>query len=139
MFWQGVQGGSVRNGWRGFTDFTSLNAGSNYGDRTLSAWTPDNPGSTVPALTRVDNNNEGRQSTFFWEEASYLKLRNLSVGYNPSPSFWNRLGAESGRFYIQGSNLLTITPSGTLSQDPEAPDSVFPIPRRITIGFNVTY
>lgn len=139
MFWQGVSGGMIRNGWKGFTDFTSLNAGSNYGDRTLSAWTPDNPNSDIPALTLADNNNEGRESTYFWEDASYLKLRHLSLSYTPSSSFWGNLGAQNGRFYIQGSNLLTITPSGTLSQDPEAPGGVYPIPRRITLGFDVTF
>ncbi|MEC7470096.1 MAG: TonB-dependent receptor, partial [Pseudomonadota bacterium] len=37
MFWQGVKGGKIRNNWRLFTDFTSLNIGSNYGARTLQA------------------------------------------------------------------------------------------------------
>ncbi len=139
MFWQGVSGGQVRNGWRYFTDFTSLNAGSNYGDRVLSAWTPDNADSDVPALTLIDNNNEARQSTFYWESASYLKLRNLSVGYNPPASFWEIIGASSGRIYLAAQNLVTITPDGTLSQDPEAPDGVYPIPRRINIGFHLTF
>jgi len=139
MFWQGIHGGMVRNGWKGFTDFTSLNAGSNYGDRTLSAWTPDNAGSDIPALTLADNNNEGRESTYFWEDASYLKLRHLSLSYTPSSSFWGNIGAQDGRFYIQGSNLLTFTPRGTLSQDPETPDGVYPIPRRLTVGVNVTF
>ncbi|MGD8175676.1 SusC/RagA family TonB-linked outer membrane protein [Marinimicrobium sp. ARAG 43.8] len=139
MFWQGISGGQIRNGWRNFTDFTSLNAGSNYGDRVLSAWTPENSGSDVPALTLVDNNNEARESTFFWEDATYLKLRDLSIGYTPSDSFWGAIGASSGRFYIQGQNLLTITPSDTLSQDPETPGAVFPIPRRINLGVSLTF
>jgi len=139
MFWQGVHGGQIRNHWRFFTDFTSLNAGSNYGDRVLGAWSPDNTGSNVPALTLVDNNNEARSSTFFWEDASYLKLRDLSVGYTPSDTFWGAIGASTGRFYIQGQNLLTITPDGTLAQDPETPGATFPIPRSINVGVNVTF
>ncbi|MDP5029992.1 SusC/RagA family TonB-linked outer membrane protein, partial [Paraglaciecola sp.] len=139
MFWQGVKGGSVRNNWRLFTDFTSLNIGSNYGSRVLDAWSPENSDSTVPALTLVDNNGEGRQSSFFWEDGSYLKLRNLSVGYRFEDKLLNDYGILDARIYLQGSNLLTITPDGTLSQDPEAPNEVFPVPRRITIGIDVSF
>ncbi|WP_198411367.1 SusC/RagA family TonB-linked outer membrane protein [Marinimicrobium alkaliphilum] len=139
MFWQGVQGGMVNTGFQHLTDFVSLNAGSNYGDRVLDSWSPENANSTIPALTLADNNNEGRASTYFYEDASYLKLRNLSLGYTPGPDFWSRLGAQGGRFYIQGSNLLTITPSSTISKDPEAPGAAFPIPRRLTIGLNVNF
>ncbi|MDP5132255.1 MAG: SusC/RagA family TonB-linked outer membrane protein, partial [Paraglaciecola sp.] len=139
MFWQGVKGGSVRNNWRLFTDFTSLNIGSNYGSRVLDAWSLDNSDSTVPALTLVDNNGEGRQSSFFWEDGSYLKLRNLSVGYRFEDKLLNDYGILDARIYLQGSNLLTITPHGTLSQDPEAPNEVFPVPRRITIGIDVSF
>ncbi|AXV64820.1 SusC/RagA family TonB-linked outer membrane protein [Pseudoalteromonas lipolytica] len=139
MFWQGVEGGQIRNGWRGFTDFTSLNIGSNYGDRVLNAWTVDNTDSNVPALTLIDNNGEGRQSSLFWEEGTYLKLRNLSIGYTPDEQWLNQYGISSARIYLQGSNLITITPSGTLSQDPETPDGNFPIPRRITLGVNLSF
>lgn len=139
MFWQGVEGGYVRNNWRLFTDFTSLNIGSNYGDRVLSAWTPENNQSDVPALTLIDNNGEGRQSSFFYEDASYLKLRNLSVGYTADESFLNNYGIKSARVFLQGSNLLTITPDGTLSQDPETPNEVFPVARRFTIGIDVNF
>jgi hypothetical protein len=139
MFWQGVKGGSVRNNWRLFTDFTSLNIGSNYGSRVLDAWSLANTDSTVPALTLVDNNGEGRQSSFFWEDGSYLKLRNLSVGYRFEDTVLDDYGIQDARIYLQGSNLLTITPNGTLSQDPEAPNEVFPVPRRITIGIDVSF
>jgi TonB-linked SusC/RagA family outer membrane protein len=134
MFWQGVHGGEIKNHWRLFTDFTSLNIGSNYGDRTLDAWTPENTDTNVPALTLIDSNNEGRESSFYWESASYLKLRNLSIGYT-----FENVGFETARVYLNAENLITITPSGTLSQDPEAPNGVFPIPRRITLGVSMTF
>ena len=134
MFWQGVHGGYIKNQWRMFTDFTSLNIGSNYGDRTLDAWTPQNTNTNVPALTLVDRNNEGRESSFYWESATYLKLRNLSLGYT-----FENIGFERARVYISGENLITIVPSSTLSQDPEAPNGVFPNPRRITLGVEMNF
>ena len=139
MFWQGVKGGQIRNNWRLFTDFTSLNIGSNYGSRVLDAWTLQNSDSSVPALTLVDTNGEGRQSSFFWEDGSYLKLRNISVGYRPNLDLLDKFGIQEARIYLQAANLLTLTPGGTLSEDPETPNEVFPVPRRITLGLEMTF
>lgn len=138
MFWQGVDGGEVRNGERFFTDFTSLNAGSNYGERTLEAWTPENP-TAIPALSRNDANQEGRNSTYYYEEATYLKLRNLTIGYSLPISVLDKIRADSARIYLQGSNLWTWTPKETVMQDPEVPDVRFPIPERYTLGFDITF
>lgn len=139
MFWQGVEGGEVKNDWLRFTHFTSLNAGSNYGNDTLNAWSPDNTGSDIPALSLSDNNAEARESSFFWEDKSYLKLRNLSLSYNFKDSVLSNLNIVGARVYIRGENLITITPSGGRLQDPETPSSVFPIPKRITVGFNASF
>ena len=93
----------------------------------------------MPALTLIDNNGEGRQSSFFWEEGTYLKLRNISVGYRPTLDFIERFGLSDARVYLQAQNLLTITPDGTLSEDPETPNEVFPVPRRFTLGLEVSF
>ncbi|MDZ4079713.1 MULTISPECIES: SusC/RagA family TonB-linked outer membrane protein [Hydrocarboniphaga] len=139
MFWQGVHGGLVKNYWQGFTDFTSLNAGSNYGYRTLDAWSPSNTGSSVPALTLVDSNNEGRESTYYWEKGTYLKLRNLSVGYSPAGRVLSFFNLKTARVFLQAQNILTVKPSGTLIQDPESPGSSFPVPKRYTFGLEATF
>lgn len=139
LFFQGVQGGQIRNGYKIFTDFTSVNVGSNYGSRTLDAWTPQNFGSTIPALTRIDNNNEARESTYLWEPADYLKLRNLTIGYTPGKEFMQRFRLSSARIFIQGQNLFTIKNSDTVAQDPETPNATFPVPRRFTFGVNLTF
>lgn len=139
LFFQGVKGGQIRNGYKIFTDFTSVNVGSNYGDRTLDAWTPQNAGSSIPALTRIDNNNEARESTYFWEPADYLKLRNLTISYTPNEQFMQRLKLNGARIFLQGQNLFTIKNSGTVAQDPETPNATFPVPRRLTFGVNLTF
>ncbi|MEZ4884314.1 MAG: TonB-dependent receptor [Chitinophagales bacterium] len=139
VFFQGVSGGQIKNGFKIFTDFTSVNVGSNYGDRTLEAWSPQNTGSSIPALTLVDNNNEARESSYLWESGSYLKLRNLSFGYTPKADFLEKFGLQSARFFVQGQNILTIKPSETVAQDPETPNAVFPVPKRFTVGLNLTF
>ena len=139
IFFQGVYGSQAVNGWKLFTDFTSINAGSNYGQRTLNAWTPENTNTDVPALTTVDNNNEWRVSTFRYEDQSYAKLRNISVGYSLSESVLSKLGLYEARIYMAGQNLFTLKSKDTHMQDPETPTAGFPIPRRYSLGLNLTF
>jgi TonB-linked SusC/RagA family outer membrane protein len=138
FFLQGVQGIDVYNDFKTFTDFSSLWVGSNWGQRTLQGWTPSNPNSTIPALTLVNRNNEGRASTYFYENGSYLKLRNIQLGYNLK-SLLSRWKVNSARVFIQGSNLLTIKSKGFTAADPEIPNQSFPIPSITSIGFNVSF
>ncbi|WP_346320693.1 TonB-dependent receptor [Chitinophaga sp. YIM B06452] len=137
FFLQGVQGIQVFNDFKTFTDFSSLWVGSNWGERTLSAWTPSNPTSTIPALTLVNRNNEGRASTYFYENGSYLKLRNIQLGYNLKRAL-RHTPVQNARVFLQGSNLLTLKSKGFTAADPEAPGQSFPIPVIVTAGFNVS-
>lgn len=139
IFFQGVYGSQAVNGWKLFTDFTSINAGSNYGQRTLNAWTPQNTNTDVPALTLADNNNEWRVSSFRYENQSYAKLRNISVGYKLPESIISKLGLSEVRINLAGQNLLTFKSKDTHMQDPETPTAGFPIPRRLTLGLNCTF
>jgi TonB-linked SusC/RagA family outer membrane protein len=136
FFVQGVHGIDVYNDYKTYTDFSSLWVGTNWGVRTLDAWTPSNPSSTIPALTLVNRNNEGRLSTYFMENASYLKLRNLQIGYNLKNAF--NLKMQNARIYLQGSNLFTIKSKEFTAPDPENPNYAFPIPVIGTIGLNLT-
>jgi TonB-linked SusC/RagA family outer membrane protein len=125
VFFQGVYGGQIRNGYKIFTDFTSVNVGSNYGSRVLEAWTPQN--------------NEARQSTYLWEPADYLKLRNIVLGFTPNASFLRNVRMQSARLYFQAQNLLTFKSNETVAQDPETPNATFPVPTRYTFGLNVSF
>ncbi|GAA0554770.1 TonB-dependent receptor [Chitinophaga japonensis] len=137
FFLQGVQGIQVYNTFKTYTDFASIWPGTNWGERTLEAWTPQNPDAGIPALTLVDRNNENRTSTYFLESGSYLKLRNLQLGYSFRHLFGNRL--QNARVYIQGSNLLTFKSSSFTATDPENPNNAYPIPVIGTIGLNLSF
>ncbi|MGN6639243.1 MAG: TonB-dependent receptor domain-containing protein, partial [Mucilaginibacter sp.] len=138
FFFQGVEGGQVYNSYKYLTDFTSLAPGSNWGTRVLKAWTPQNATSTIPALTLIDANNEGRYSTYFLESGSYLKLRDLQLAYNLNHLF-KKHQFQRAKIYIQGSNLLTIKSSSYTGPDPENPSNAYPIPVITTIGVNFSY
>lgn len=141
MFWQGVQGQDVISDLKKETDLWSgLNIGFlNKGERLLDAWTPQNPNSDIPALTRSDVNNEKRVSTYFVENGSYLKLRNVQIGYVIPESFTERLHLQRLRFYLSAQNVLTINSKSFTGVDPENPNFGYPIPTSITFGLNATF
>lgn len=106
------------NGVQGVDAFNSniyylegLDNGLNYGTRVLRRW--QNPGdiTDIPRF-RFGSNVNNEVSSRYIEDASYLRLRNVTVGYN-LPSKWiNKSGngiIKKLRLYVQGQNLLTFT------------------------------
>ena len=141
MFWQGAQGQDVISDLKKETDLWSgLNIGFlNKGERLLNAWSPQNPDSDIPALSRSDSNNEKRVSTYFIENGSYLKLRNVQIGYNLPDNAVQKLRMQRLRFYISAQNLLTIKSKSFTGVDPENPNFGYPIPTNLTFGLNITF
>jgi TonB-linked SusC/RagA family outer membrane protein len=139
IFFQGVAGIKYYNGYKTYTDFASLWPGTNWGSRTLDAWSPKNTSSTIPRLTIIDSNNEGRVSTYFIENASYMKLRNVQIGYKLPEKLTNKLKMSSARVYLQGQNLITFKSKQFTAPDPENPNYSFPIPAIFTAGLSVGF
>lgn len=143
MFWNGISGGKLNNGTKGFTDFISFFGGENYGKRVLDAWSPDNPSSDIPALSFNDVNDEKRFSTYFIESSSYLKLRTLELGYTLPSSVRERLTLSGARIFLLGENLWTIKKNSGddafTGADPETPNSGYPIPFSLTVGIHLSF
>lgn len=139
LFIQGVQGIEVYNVYKTYTDFASLWPGTNWGNRTLDAWSPTNTTSDIPKLTVLDTNNEGRLSTYFIENGSYVKLRNIQLSYDFSKSQLNETFFKSAKIFVQGQNLFTIKSKDYTGTDPENPNNSFPIPVMYTIGVKLGF
>ena len=141
MFWQGAQGQDVISDIKKETDLWSgLNIGFlNKGERLLNAWTPLNPDSSIPALSRSDLNNEKRVSSYFVEDGSYLKLRNIQIGYVLPQRLSQKIRMQKLRFYLSAQNLLTIKSKDYTGVDPENPNFGYPIATNVTFGLNVTF
>ena len=141
MFWQGVQGVDVISDLKKETDLWSgLNIGLlNKGTRLLDAWTPANPDSDIPALSRSDVNNEKRVSTYFVENGSFLKLRNIQLGYNLPEKAVKKMKMQRFRLYLSASNVLTIKSRDFTGVDPENPNYGYPIPMNLTFGINIGF
>nr|MBP7954637.1 SusC/RagA family TonB-linked outer membrane protein [Parabacteroides sp.] len=143
MFWNGLVGYNVNNEVKRYTDFISFFGGHNYGKRTLDAWTPQNTSSTIPALSLNDNNYESRYSSYFIENASYLKLANMEIGYTIPEHLLKSVYMKNARIYVMGQNLLTVKKTwgddAFTGVDPETPNLSYPIPFSVTFGVNVTF
>ncbi|MDO4958776.1 MAG: TonB-dependent receptor [Prevotellaceae bacterium] len=144
MFWQGVQGVDVNCfDYKKRTDFwanSDINVPYlNKGHRVLDAWSPSNTGSDIPMLTTADNNKEGALSSYYIENGSYAKLRNIQIGYNAPKAFVQKLKVERLRTFISAQNLLTIKAGKFTGVDPENPGFSYPIPLNLTFGVNVSF
>ena len=140
MFWQGVAGQDVYNEQKFQTDFYSItDAGSNKGNRMLDAWTTANTGSSIPALTTNNVGNENRTSSYFVENGSYAKLRQVQIGYNLPDKLLKKVKMTSARVYVSGHNLLTIKSSSLTCSDPENPRWMYPNSTSISFGIQTSF
>lgn len=105
----------------------------------LDAWTPENKDAKMPriAVGRTSNNLE--YSDFWLQDGSYVRLKNLQLGYTLPKRILNTLGVENLRLYYSGENLLTFHKM-MVDADPELGSLYgFPINRTHAIGVNVVF
>lgn len=141
LYFQGIQNVDIDNTVKRTSDFWSVSdTRSNKTSRLLDAWDPvTNPGSNIPALTTNNKNDEGRMSTYFIEDGSYLKLRNIQLGYNLPATLLKNIRVGSLRFYLSAQNLFTISSKSFTGVDPENPAWGYPIPLTVTFGINASF
>ena len=142
VFFQGVGGAQViTKDYKEQTDFLSaINVPFlNKGTRVLNAWSLSNPNSDIPALSNSDNNNEDRVSTYFVEDGSFLKLRNIQLGYNLPKKACDKMLMQNWRWFVSAQNVFTIHSAKFTGVDPENPTFGYPIPLTVTLGTKVTF
>jgi TonB-linked SusC/RagA family outer membrane protein len=110
VFLQGSQGGEILN----LTNVQLFNGDSNSVVAALDAWTPTNTDSNIPRNVA----SRGREiSSRFIEDGSYIRLKNIALGYNFPSNLIEKLGIENLRLTVSAQNLFTITDYSGL--DPE--------------------
>ncbi|GAB3242462.1 TonB-dependent receptor [Hymenobacter seoulensis] len=124
-FFQGVQGNDVFNISRYFLD--RLDENGNY-RADIQPWTAANPSTTTPRAVITGNsagNNARFTSTRWLEDGSYLRLKNLQIGFTVPKAYLERVkGISSFRIYATGQNVFTITDYS--GYDPETVGSGVP-------------
>ena len=110
----------------------------------LDRWTPETAATAkYPALHygTHDNNKNGNSSLFLYD-ASYLRLKNVEIGYNVSPKLLRKFHVQQARIYVQGLNLLTFDKLGDVDIDPETKSgdgaSWYPIQKVFNFGIDIT-
>ena len=130
-FFQGVQGNEIFNMVKRWVDFN--NQAGNRSLRMLNdSWTPQNPDAVLPILDANDSRSQ-QPSSYFVENGSYFRMKNLTVGYTLPTKVISKIGFSSARVYLQGQNLFTITKYSGI--DPEV-TSVGATPGTTTLGMD---
>ena len=112
LFIQGVEGNDIFNGIVRY-DFSFTNRPQSI----LNRWTGPGTSDFEPRVTVNDPNFNARVSDRFVEDGSYIRLKNVQIGYNLPRSIISKLKMEKFRIYLSAQNLLTITDYSGL--DPE--------------------
>lgn len=138
-FFQGVEGRTLFvNGW-GVDPFFQ---GSPPPAKFLNAWTESNPSNTVPAVYLNGYPGvSGYYSTFYQQDASYLRLKNVYLSYQLPNKYFQKIRAKDLTVYVSGDNLVTWTKYE--GADPERAGSgtfaQFPQLKIMTVGLNVKF
>ena len=139
IFLQGSEGNKVLNFNRWYTESGVSNG--NYSKAFLGRWTGEGTSNNIPRAIQNDPNQNNRVSDRFVEDASYLRIKNVRLGYS-IPAKWMK-AAKIQKIQLYGSvqNLATFTNYSGF--DPEVGGGVdigfYPQPRTILLGFNANF
>lgn len=145
MFWQGV---GKRDLWMGnqvFFGFGPAWTATVLQEHSINYWSPENTGGYFarPYLTAENNKNQQVQSRFL-QNAAYVRLKNVQLGFNIPAQATRKIGIEKVRVYVSGENVFTFSKI-MQSFDPEANVSstasplVYPLSRSYSLGLNVSF
>lgn len=132
-FFQGVQGVDRYL-------FQNNQDATNFTKSALDYWTPENPNATYPRYLNMANNN--KNSRLWLKDASYLRLKNIELGYTLPHTLTQRIGIENVRVYFSGNNLFTITKMKEMDPEKSLEDErarTYPQSKVYSIGVNVNF
>jgi len=150
LFFNGVQNVDLYNQYRS-------RAGMAAGDVTTKDenklrevqdfWTPENKSNTQTRIALNDDNINSRTNSWWIENGSYLKLRNVQLGYTFPSAITSRMNIQNLRIYIGGVNLFTITKyegydpefSSTNPLSTNVDFGTYPVPRTFNVGINLNF
>lgn len=141
LFFNGKSGMKIYNGAKMFLYRFFRSADLN------NAWTPENPNSPVFRLTNSDENVNQRVSNYFLEDGSFLRMRNIQIGYTFPSELIKKAYLNKLRIYVGAYNLFTIT--GYTGFDPDLSSGgtfsrgvdrgYYPISRSFVAGINLGF
>jgi len=148
IFLQGIAGNKICNANRFWSE--AMAVAQNQTTETLNRWTGPETSNTMPRAVFNDPNKNTRPSDRYIEDGSYLRIKNVTLGYTIPKFLMEKAHLSSARFYVSAQNLLTFTkykgfdpeigPSGTNANSGNGIDnSVYPVTRTFTVGVNLGF
>ncbi|TRX51206.1 TonB-dependent receptor [Fulvivirga sp. M361] len=147
------KGGTIYNASRELFDSDGFY--STFNQQVLadgwSRWKNPGDNATHPLPIEGGNNNSNKRSSRYLEDASYLRMTNVTLSYTVPGDFISRLGLTGLEVYAAGDNLLTFTdytgvdPAVRGNTDDEdqgfsgSPRLTYPIPKRLAFGVNLSF
>ena len=140
IFLQGVQGNEIFNANRIWAEGMAI--AQNQTTATLNRWTGQGTSNEMPRAIFNDPNKNTRPSNRFIEDGSYLRIKNVSLGYTLPSELTQRVKITRARIYASAQNLYTFTSYSGI--DPEVSYNgidlnVYPVPRTISMGVNISF
>ncbi|MBR5833014.1 MAG: TonB-dependent receptor [Bacteroidales bacterium] len=131
----------------GFSDGTYYTQAFKWGSNppkylVEGSWRPDNTGAQYPRLSTQSSNNNVLPSDFWKRDASYVRLKNLQLGYTLPSKVTDRLKVQNLRVYFSANNLFTVSALSKIGIDPEAPsvnNGYYPQQRMYSFGLSLTF
>ena len=132
--------------------FRGYERGLNYTNKfasVLNRWTGEGTSTTEPRYSFIDANNNSRASDRYVEDGSFVKIKNIQLGYNFSEATASKLGLSSLRVYALAKNAFTFTDytgydpeisnGGSPVLDTGVDRGSYPSPRIISLGLNLKF
>ena len=140
IFFQAVTGNKIFNANRIYNE--SMSVARNQTSETLGRWTGEGTSNSMPRAIFNDPNKNTRASDRYIEDGSYLRLKNLSLGYTFPKTWVKKAKIENVRIYVSGQNLYTLTHYKGL--DPEVAgngidQNTYPVTRTFSMGANISF
>lgn len=125
--------------WGGYSRVYSTFIPKNFEDKI---WTPENPDAYFPRP--IGYSAPPGQNNMYLQDIAYIKLRNLTIGYNIPLELINRIGLNQARVYVSGENLFTWTKLDTNYLDPEQvltdpTGRSYPMSKMYSIGVEINF
>ena len=140
VFLQGVYGNDIYNANRIWNE--GMAVAQNQNISTLNRWTGEGTSDDMPRAVFNDPNKNIRPSNRFVEDGTYLRVKNVTLGYTLPGQVTQKVRMESARIYVSGTNLLTFTDYSGF--DPEVGAngidlSTYPVTRTVSMGININF
>jgi TonB-dependent starch-binding outer membrane protein SusC len=147
VFFQGSYGNDIYDQQRQYLNSLGIMYSEYY---YKNAWRENRPSDTQPILTTVQLNDNYRNSNYYVEDGSYLRLKNIQIGYNLSKEICEKVKISNCRIWVGGTNLLTLTKYR--GNDPEVgatntpiydagwdKDGYLPKQREMSLGITISF